>query len=254
MYGARVRLLVVLLTLSLAACGTDERPVGRLPSTPSPNADRPATEARAERAEWGGLRVHDIGAGDRVLVLMHGYRARGDDLVPLGRRIAATTGYRVVAPEAPLASGPGRAWFEIEAGRRSPAEVEAARAALRGVLATLRSQGARDDHIVVGGFSQGAMLSLDLALMTDEPLGGLVVMSGGPLPFWRDRPRPHLPVFMSHGRQDDVLAFGDATRIAERLRHDGADVELHAFDGGHAIPPEVVTALVAFLRARASAP
>jgi len=59
--------------------------------------------------------------------------------------------------------------------------------------------------------------------------------------------RKGLPVFMSHGRADNILPYD----LAERLRADlvaaGLAVTFVPFDGGHEIPEEVVTALGAFL-------
>src|SRR2546430_3373621 len=74
---------------------------------------------------WGGLRVRIAGGTDRegggdgpAIVLMHGFGAPGEDLVPLWRVIDAPPGTRFVFPEAPLAL-PGayagaRAWWMID--------------------------------------------------------------------------------------------------------------------------------------------
>jgi phospholipase/carboxylesterase len=59
--------------------------------------------------------------------------------------------------------------------------------------------------------------------------------------------RNGLPVFMSHGRTDNILPFDLAERLHADLVAAGLVVMFVPFDGGHEIPEEVVTALGAFL-------
>jgi phospholipase/carboxylesterase len=192
--------------------------------------------------------VREVGHGERVLVLLHGYGAPGNDLVPLATKIASETGYRVVLPVGPRASGTGRAWFDPRGQTLVPSQVAAARQALVGVLASLRAQSV--ERPVVGGFSQGAILSLDLALSTDEPIGGVVALSGAPLPFWpTSSSRLRAPIWMAHGRADPVLSFDEARALGERLARRG-EVSFVPFDGGHEVPPTIVSGLVRFLRSR----
>jgi phospholipase/carboxylesterase len=61
--------------------------------------------------------------------------------------------------------------------------------------------------------------------------------------------RRGLPVFIAHGRQDDVLRFDTASRLAEAMRRAGLQVTWVPFDGGHEIPASVVTELNHFLAA-----
>ena len=57
----------------------------------------------------------------------------------------------------------------------------------------------------------GAMVACEVAFQSDEPLAALVVLSGTPVDRagWRERMsrRQGLPVFMSHGRADNILPF-----------------------------------------------
>jgi phospholipase/carboxylesterase len=66
---------------------------------------------------------------------------------------------------------------------------------------------------------------------------------------WRSRmaTRQGLPVFMSHGRADNILPYDLAERLHADLVAAGLVVTFVPFDGGHEIPEEVVVALGAFL-------
>ncbi len=105
---------------------------------------------------------------------------------------------------------------------------------------------------VIGGFSQGAMLTCDVVLHTDYPFAGLIQLSGNLLahPVWGPLmpKRKGLPVFQSHGTQDDILPYVGAERLRDTLNKSGLAVEWNGFRGGHEIPESVLGALSIFLR------
>lgn len=222
-----------------------------------------------------GTTTKNDGRPPLTVVLMHGYGAPGDDLVDLGGVIEAPAGTTFLFPEAPslltdaisMGYGDARAWWPIDVGRfqraimtgtlervmdEIPEGLEASRESVIAMLdAYERDTKTPSDRIVLGGFSQGAMLATDVALHTARPFAGLVVLSGTLLAAseWlpRMKARKDLPVFQSHGTQDPILPFV----VAERLRHllDDADmrVSFTQFDGGHGIPPEVMRDLGVWL-------
>jgi phospholipase/carboxylesterase len=211
------------------------------------------------------------GGGDGpVVVLLHGWGAPGDDLVPLGQEIEAPRGTRFLFPEAPLSLqmgfGDSRGWWaldiekrqrEIAAGRARdlsrevPKGLAEARAQVGALLDDAeRRLGAK--QIVLGGFSQGAMLACDVALRTARPLAGLVLLSGTLLAAdeWMSLmpKRKGLRVFQSHGNADPLLPFFMAEQLRELLTQGGLSVEWVGFRGGHEIPGIVQDRLGAFLR------
>jgi phospholipase/carboxylesterase len=104
---------------------------------------------------------------------------------------------------------------------------------------------------VIGGFSQGAMLTCDAVLHTDYPFAGLVQLSGNLLAqsVWGPLmpTRKGLPVFQSHGTLDDILPHIGAERLCEALTQSGLAVERHSFRGGHEIPEAVLQRLTGFI-------
>ncbi len=183
----------------------------------------------------GPLRVHSFGHGQGpAVVLCHGFGAPGNDLVPLGRAIDAGPGVRWFFPEAPLSIEvgygiEGRAWWNIdmEAIQRAmmtgrprdfpldeiPDGMPAARDALDGCIeALVREHGVDPSQLIVGGFSQGGMITTELALHRARPYRGLVILSGSLIsaPRWREAMKangPSLHVLQSHGRQYPLLPF-----------------------------------------------
>jgi len=224
------------------------------------------------RLEIAGLTTRIIDRPDARLtcVLLHGFGAPGDDLVGLAGEIDAPV--RLVFPAAPLELGglygDSRAWWlldlarlEAELRRGVPRdrrdEVPDGLAAARDhVVRLLDELAARfaigDDQLVLGGFSQGAMLSLDVALHRPRPPAGLILMSGTLIAeaVWQPRMASlaGAPVMMSHGRDDALLPYSIAEVLRDRLTEAGAAVEWQPFAGGHAIPEGVIDAVNRMLR------
>jgi phospholipase/carboxylesterase len=224
---------------------------------------------------FGGLRVRIAGGEDRegggdgpVVVLLHGFGAPGDDLASLWRVIAAPRGTRFVFPEAPVALpglGEARAWWMLDVARLEgiargemrdlsgevPEGLSEARDHATRMLDEVERK-LRPSKLVLGGFSQGAMLSCDIALRTDRKLAGLVLLSGTFISENEWRPlmpsRHGLHAFLSHGNVDRMLPFAQSERLRDALTEAGLSVTWLPFRGGHETPGSVVDALGVFLR------
>jgi len=224
-----------------------------------------------EVRELAGLTTRIVGDGPLTVILMHGFGAPGDDLAALAQFIDAPA--RFVFPEAPLELGglygDSRAWWlldlaqleeELRTGkirdRRSevPEGLVDARRQVNRLVDQVKARFAIDDsQLVLGGFSQGAMVALDVALHRDATPAGLVLMSGTLLAEHEWQPRMKqlagVPVFQSHGRHDMLLPFAIAEVLRDQLRAAGANVEWCQFLGGHEIPPLVLDGVTKMLAA-----
>lgn len=227
--------------------------------------------AAPRRCQLGPLGVIDFPAKDAPLtvVLFHGYGADAADLAPLALEIpAGKKPLRWVFPDAPGLledlGMPGRAWFPVDMERlqRSqmtgqpwdhsksrPDGLDETKASALDFLAAL---GAPWDRLVLGGFSQGAMLATELALSGPAAPRGLMILSGTLIdePRWAKLApaRKGLPFFQSHGSADPILGYPAALKLEALLRGAGLKGSLLRFEGGHGIPPEVLDGMGAFLR------
>lgn len=207
---------------------------------------------------------------ERVVVLCHGYGAPGDDLVPLAEEIQAQVGnrpIRYVFPAAPqsldsLGIYGGRAWWpisiqslleEFEQGHHDvlrqfvPPGLSEAREALDLTIAAALDEVQLDrSRLVLGGFSQGAMLATETALHRGDAIAGLLLWSGTLISEsqWRSQAAqtPPLKIVQSHGRFDPILPFVTATWLRDLLKESGHEVRWLEFNGPHTIPYEAIQA------------
>ena len=232
-------------------------------------------------ATFGGLECVITGGADRqgggsgpIVILLHGFGAPGTDLVGLWRVAEVPAEARFVFPAAPLSLGPmygeGRAWWPIDLtaydramrtgetrdlSQTIPDGLAPAREAIVKLLADVRAE-LGDGPIVLGGFSQGAMLALDVTLRTEFALAGLVLFSGTLLA--REEWGPLLPkvaglrIVQSHGQSDQILPFSLAEELKDLLTHAGAVIRWVPFNGGHEIPSGAMDAFSALVRFTAS--
>ncbi len=198
---------------------------------------------------WGGLDVHRVaqGAAKPAVVLLHGYGAPGDDLVGLANKaVEAVPGIQVVVPEAPHAVGLGYAWWTSD--RQDAID---SREAVMALIDELIEEGTPPDRIIVAGFSQGAILALDVGLHCRHDLAGVGVLSGRKQTGlgWEQRfaGRNPLRVFVSHGTKDRRVRFRQAQALVEELRTHGHKVDFVPFDGGHEIPDAASKAFFGFV-------
>jgi phospholipase/carboxylesterase len=227
----------------------------------------------------GGLTVRLTGGIDGkgggrgpLVVLLHGFGAPGDDLVALSDYLDAPAGTRFLFPEAPLPVPMGypnsRAWWMIDMARiqadraagkirdisnEIPRGLLEARVRITSFLEELhRTVGAPPQQTMLGGFSQGAMLSCDALLHSMQPYAGLIQLSGtlvakqewGPLLL----KRKGLPLFQSHGTEDPILDYVMAERLRDEFLQAKLNVDWQPFRGGHEIPELVLRRLGLFLR------
>lgn len=228
--------------------------------------------------ELGGLNCHVIDSlaedvrPSLAVILCHGYGAPADDLAPLGAELLQTDpaigkGVRFYFPAALLDLAPaglpgGRAWWPLDMQRLAlaaqtgrldemraavPAGLSTARERLTELIGAVRAEtGLPLGRIVLGGFSQGAMLSTDVALRLPEPVAALCLASGSLInePEWTRLAANQKPlrVLQSHGRQDPILPFFGSEALRDLLLRSGHSVEFIPFNGGHTIPWPVLHA------------
>ncbi|MEJ8476252.1 alpha/beta hydrolase [Roseibium algae] len=181
----------------------------------------------------------------KLVIILHGYGADGDDLIDLGRAWAGNLpDAAFVAPDAPEflpyeAMG-GRQWFPLHERdmREYRLGAEAVAPGLHRFLdAELTRLKLDETALAIVGFSQGAMMALQIGLRRQKPPAALLAYSGlltGP-----DQVsgiQTASPVLLVHGADDDIVDPHYLATSQGALENAGALVESHMLEGlGHSI-------------------
>src|SRR3954451_23907559 len=150
-------------------------------------------------------------AGDAagLLVLHHGRGADEHDLLGLADVLDPQRRLHVVTPRAPLSIGGGYHWYVVpRVGYPDPDTFHAAYTKLADFHDELwQRTGIAPADTVFGGFSMGSVMSYALGLAGERPTPAGILAFSGFIPTvegWQPdlASRPHLPVFIAHGRRD----------------------------------------------------
>lgn len=227
-------------------------------------------ERRINNKTIAGLDVTEL-PGDpdgATILLLHGFGANSMDLFPLSGVYRQTPRPTWLFPNAPLTipGFPGdqsRAWFplDIEIMQRAirtqdfqvvknafPSDLRESRTQIERLVGELDIPFSK---LIIGGFSQGAVLATETLLHGRERAGGLLIFSGTLVfePDWRKLSTLHAktPFFQSHGLYDPLLPIEQAQKLEQVLLEGGLKGKLRIFKGGHEIPSGILGQLQQFL-------
>jgi phospholipase/carboxylesterase len=100
------------------------------------------------------------------------------------------------------------------------------------------------EKIAVAGFSDGASYALSLGLNNGMLFGDILAFSPGFMAPAKQSGAPR--IFISHGVCDEVLPIDRCSRrLVPILQRSGYDMDYHEFNGGHTVPPAMVSAAMA---------
>jgi phospholipase/carboxylesterase len=173
-----------------------------------------------------------------ALVLFHGRATDERDLFPLLDALDPERRLDGYTPRGPLSLPPGGAhWYVVpRVGYPDPETFQASYAEAGAWLDELPHE-----RIVLGGFSQGAVMSLAFGLGAGRRRPAAIVAFSGFVPQvdgWEPDLTPPLPpVTLAHGSFDPVIDVSFAHAARDLLAGAGADVEYLESPMGHTIDP-----------------
>jgi phospholipase/carboxylesterase len=203
-------------------------------------------------------------ATDAAVIWLHGLGADGNDFVPIVSelKLPASLNIRFIFPHAPvrpITINQGyrmRGWFDVTsldiAGRDDETGITESARTLMKLCDDQVTQGIAAERIIVAGFSQGGAIALYAGLRYPARLGGIMALSSY-LPM-QDRlaheaadTNRNTPIFMAHGKHDDIVALKFGLQTRARLEQLGYHPQWHEYMMGHSVCMEEIQDISAWL-------
>ncbi len=201
----------------------------------------------------------ETGPGPGAAVIwLHGLGADGHDFEPIVPELRLPQPVRFVFPHAPVRPvtiNQGmrmRAWYDIfqfGGGREDEAGI---RASQESVERLVKQQTLPPHRVVLAGFSQGGAIVLQTALRYPARLAGVMALStylplAGTLERERSEANRDIPIFMGHGKFDDLIPVDRARKSRDFLKGLNYNIEWHDYPMPHSVCAEEIRDIAGFL-------
>lgn len=188
-------------------------------------------------------RVRPVDDPEGLIVLLHGRGADENDLFPLFDVFDPDRRFMGVCPRGPLSLPPGGAhWYVVRrVGYPDPETFfPTYERAAEWLDDFVGANGFTFDRVVLGGFSQGAVMSYALGLGRGRPVPAGIAAFSGFIPrvdgFDIDTERS-TRIAIGHGTHDPVITVDFGHDARDRLSEAGMDVTYREYPLPHAIDP-----------------
>ena len=199
-----------------------------------------------------------------AVIWLHGLGADGNDFVPVVKELKLPPlGIRFVFPHAPMrpvtinGGFVMRAWYDIAyqelAFKEDERGLRESQKLIEELIVRENTRGIPSSRIVLAGFSQGGVLTLQTGLRQSKPLAGLMALSSyvpmSPMiEVERNAASNSVPVFMGHGITDNIvpLALGKMSR--DTLTKLGYKVDWHQYTMPHSVCAEELADIGVWLK------
>jgi phospholipase/carboxylesterase len=200
-----------------------------------------------------------------LIIILHGWGANAQDVAALSSYLNLPD-YHFLFPDAPFpfAYAPtGRVWYNFPEEYaflsrpefyEQPELVESRRRLTEWLLSLENVTQMPLSQTVLGGFSQGGAMTLDVGLTL--PLAGLMVLSGylhAPMRI-SEQASTAPPILMVHGQQDQVVPLSASHQARDGLLALQRSVQYHELTMGHEIQPTVLGLMQSFIEEKVFLP
>ncbi len=218
------------------------------------SSEQSQNKVNNKKTQLAGLNYYKSGSkiedAKIILILLHGYAAPSNALLPVGKKLFYNQDARYMAhfmsclyPAGPIeAYEGGLAWSELngEGFVQSQAKLTSFVTKVHEINPSAK--------IIVGGFSQGAIMTLNLMAKELDFIKGYALFA--PANMMLDKPKgiKLKPVFMTHGRKDKVLQFSESLAIKRYLEGKKYPVTWAPHDEGHILEEKSLKSFEVFIK------
>ena len=201
---------------------------------------------------------HDVRAS---VIWLHGLGANGYDFAPVVDMLNLAQ-VRFILPHAPSMAVTRNngyvmpAWYDLYAPSDSQKEdlagITRSEDSLNSLIENEIKRGIASDQIVLAGFSQGGAIALHSATRYPKKLAGVLALSTylplkATLAKQAHAANLATPIFMAHGRADDIISLDRALASRLSLQESGFSVQWHEYAMAHSVCAEEINDIRLFL-------
>ena len=201
------------------------------------------------------------GISNKLVVFLHGYGADGKDLIDLANPFSmAMPNATFISPDAPhpcTMSPSGREWFPID--QIPTGAIKASENLISLIQDEAKSLKLSFKDVILIGFSQGAMMSLQCLLIHNQQFSAIIGYSGALREENVEAAHNQIingkhnfantPVLLIHGEKDEVVPFQSLISSKNLLNNIGFNIQtLSRPNLGHGIDPEGISAGMELLK------
>ena len=201
------------------------------------------------------------GISNKLVVFLHGYGADGKDLIDLANPFSmAMPNATFISPDAPhpcTMSPSGREWFPID--QIPTGAIKASENLISLIQDEAKSLNLLFKDVILIGFSQGAMMSLQCLLINNQQFSAIIGYSGALREENVEAAHNQIingkhnfantPVLLIHGEKDEVVPFQSLISSKNLLNNIGFNIQtLSRPNLGHGIDPEGISAGMELLK------
>lgn len=179
---------------------------------------------------------------DQLIIVLHGMNSNTAMWNHFVNHVPNTT--LLIAVEAPIKTKKDAyRWYDIDVSKKpfisNVEQMTQTTSRLNDLITLLKAKyKIKTKNTILAGFSQGAILSINLALTNQNLIHGIGVFSGM-LPYHIEsralKKIKKMPVFIAHGSEDKGIAYSHAKKTMEFLTDKGAKVNITIEKSGHVI-------------------
>lgn len=187
------------------------------------------------------------------VISLHGRGTSGEDLMPIADEMDLSK-VRWIFPDAPFPCPGipgGKMWFgTIGEGATG---IETSRHLLVDLLdQVIQRNQIPAEKIALVGFSQGAVMGLDVGLRFQKKLGAIAALSGflafpEKLNSEKSSASEKVPILLVHGTQDEIVTVDGSRKARTTLSNEGYTVKHQEYEMGHQIIQEEIVLIRNYL-------
>ncbi len=199
--------------------------------------------------------IGEINTASMIIFWFHGYGSNNWSFEPVMKmlNLSMENDVCIIMPNAPNVDSK-RSWYPLPISNSTGAikeDHDGLRESKNHISKFIKSfKLGKEQNIIIGGFSQGAALSLSMLFETDHIFNGCIALSGymPSAEYHKNFEIAECNIFIAHGYRDQAISFKDYEKTIDFLSSKTTRITTYTDDFGHTVTKEVNNKILEWLK------